>query len=238
MDDSLATGQQYTVPAEQAEEIIRSFVMSVFGWMSFGLFVTGATAMLTVESETMLGIIFGSQIVFFGLIIAQLGLVVWLSARVAKMSAATATTVFLAYAALTGVTLSAVFLTYTAESLGMTFFVTAGTFGLTAAYGYLTKTDLSKFGGFLVMGLIGLVLASVVNLFLQNEMVYWITTYIGIGIFVGLTAWDMQKLRGIALTVEEGSEQQHKATIIGALALYLDFINLFLLLLRILGKRK
>lgn len=237
MDESLAT-EQYPLPAEQAEEIIRSFVMSVFGWMSFGLFITGATAMLTVESETMLGLIFGSQIVFFGLIIAQLGLVGWLSLRVAKMSAATATIVFLSYSALTGVTLSVIFLTYTAESLGMTFFVTAGTFGLTAAYGYLTKTDLSKFGGFLVMGLIGLILASVVNMFLQSEMIYWITTYIGIGIFVGLTAWDMQKLRKIALTVEEGSEQQHKATIIGALALYLDFVNLFLLLLRILGRKK
>jgi len=232
------TPTQYTIPAEQANEVIRAFVMKVFGWMTAGLITTGIFAMLTVQSDTMLQFIFGSRIVFFGLIILQLVLVGWLSVRIAKMSAVTATMVFVGYSALTGVTLSAIFLSYTAESLGMTFFVTAGTFGLTAFYGYVTKADLARFGGFLVMGLIGLVLASVVNIFLQNETIYWITTYIGIGIFVGLTAWDMQKLRGMALMTDEGSEEEQKAAIIGALRLYLDFINLFLLLLRILGKKK
>jgi FtsH-binding integral membrane protein len=146
--------------------------------------------------------------------------------------------VFVGYSALTGLTLSVIFLVYTAESLATTFFVTAGTFGLMSAYGYVTKRDLTGLGSFLMMGLIGMVLASVVNMFFNNSTVYWITTYIGILIFVGLTAYDTQKIKQMSALGLEGGEMEQKGAIMGALRLYLDFINLFLLLLRLMGNRK
>ena len=224
--------------AEQADELVRAFVLKVYGWMGAGLLLTSAFALMTVSSEAVLQLILGSQWTFIGLIVVQLGLVVWLSARVQAMSAMTATMVFCGYSALTGVTLSVVFLVYTSESLATTFLVTAATFGLTAAYGFVTKRDLTALGGFMMMGLIGLIVASLVNLFLRNEMVYWITTYVGVLIFVGLTAYDMQQIKKMSGVAMEGGEAEQKGAIIGALRLYLDFINLFLLLLRILGKRR
>lgn len=226
------------IPAEQAEELQRAFVLKVYGWMAAGLSLTGIFAFMTVSSETILRMVFSSNVTFFVLIGVQLGLVLWLTTRVQAMSAMTATMVFCGYSALTGVTLAAVFLAYTAESLASTFLITAGTFGLTAAYGYVTRRDLSGIGGFMTMGLIGLILASVVNIFLQNEMIYWITTYVGILIFVGLTAYDMQKIKAMSVLALEGGETEQKGAITGALALYLDFINLFLLLLRIFGRRR
>jgi hypothetical protein len=226
------------IPAEQAEELQRAFVLKVYGWMAAGLSLTGIFAFMTVSSETILRMVFSSNVTFFVLIGVQLGLVLWLTTRVQTMSAMTATMVFCGYSALTGVTLAAVFLAYTAESLASTFLITAGTFGLTAAYGYVTRRDLSGIGGFMTMGLIGLILASVVNIFLQNEMIYWITTYVGILIFVGLTAYDMQKIKAMSVLALEGGETEQKGAITGALALYLDFINLFLLLLRIFGRRR
>jgi len=225
------------LPAEQAEEFQRAFLVKVYGWMMAGLLVTSILALLTVQTPALLELVFSNRIVFFGLIIAQLGLVIWLSARVEHMSAVTATSVFLGYSALTGLTLSMIFLAYTEASLASTFFVTAGTFGIMSAYGYFTKRDLTGLGSFLMMGLIGIVLASLVNMFFQNSMVYWITTYIGILIFVGLTAYDTQKIKAMALSLAEGEAAQ-KGAIIGALRLYLDFINLFLLLLRVMGSRR
>ena len=236
MEDRLMSQQAMT--ADQAEEVQREFVRKVYGWMAAGLMITGVMAMFTVSSQAMLDLIFGSKIVYFGLIIAQLGLVVWLSARIAQMSAMTATMIFVGYSLLTGVTLSAVFLVYTASSLGSTFLVSAGTFGAMCAYGWTTKRDLTSMGGFLAMGLIGMILASVVNLFLQSSTIYWITTYVGILIFVGLTAYDVQKIKAMSVVALEGGEAEQKGAILGALRLYLDFINLFLLLLRVLGKRK
>ncbi len=224
--------------AEQAEEVQREFVRKVYGWMATGLFITGIMAMLTVQSQAMLELIFGNKMVFYGLLIAQLGLVIWLSARIAAMSATTATMIFVGYSALTGVTLSSVFLLYTASSLSSTFLVSAGTFGVMCAYGWTTKRDLTSMGGFLAMGLIGMIIASVVNIFLNNSTIYWITTYIGIFIFVGLTAYDTQKIKAMSVVALEGGEAEQKGAILGALRLYLDFINLFLLLLRVLGKRK
>jgi FtsH-binding integral membrane protein len=226
------------ISAEQAEELVRAFIIKVYGWMSAGLMVTGILAFATIQSESMLQFVFGNRLVFYGLIIAQLGLVIWLSARIQAMSAMTATMVFMAYSALTGVTLSAVFLLYTAASLASTFFITAATFGVMTVYGLTTKRDLTNIGSFLMMGLIGMIIASLVNMFLQNEMVYWISTYIGIVIFVGLTAFDTQKIKALAPLSIEGSEEEQKGAIIGALRLYLDFINLFLLLLRVMGKRR
>ncbi len=233
-----ATVVRQTIPAEQAEELQRAFILKVFGWMAAGLLLTGIFAMLTINSETALQLVYSSRWTYLGLIAAQLGLVIWLSARVQKLSAVSATLIFCGYAALTGVTLSVIFLAYTTESIASTFFIAGATFGATAAFGYVTRRDLSGFGGFLTMGLIGMILASVVNIFLQNETIYWLTTYIGIFIFVGLTAYDMQKIKGMSLVALEGGETEQKGAIIGALALYLDFINLFLLLLRLLGRRR
>jgi len=226
-----------TVTAEQAEELRRAFVTKVYGWMMVGLMVTGIVALLTIQIPALLDLIFSSQWIFMVLLFGQLGLVIWLSARIEKMSASTATITFLGYSALTGLTLSVVFLLYTAASLASTFFVTAGTFGVMSAYGYITKRDLTNFGSFLMMGLIGMIIASVVNIFLNNETVYWITTYIGILIFVGLTAYDTQKIKEMGASLQ-GDEAEQKGAIMGALRLYLDFINLFLLLLRVMGNRK
>jgi hypothetical protein len=226
------------VTAEQAEELQRAFVVKVYGWMMAGLMVTGVVSLLTLYTPGLLDLVFSSRWVYIGLFVAQLGLVIFLSARIEKMSAATATMVFIGYSALTGLTLSVIFLVYTAASLATTFFVTAGTFGLMSAYGYVTRRDLTGIGSFLMMGLIGMVLASVVNMFFNNSTVYWITTYIGIFIFVGLTAYDTQKIKQMSGLALEGGETEQKGAIMGALRLYLDFINLFLLLLRVMGNRK
>lgn len=225
------------VSVEQVEELQRAFVAKVYGWMMAGLLVTGIASLLVLNTPSLMEWIFSGRWTLLGLVVVQLGLVGWLSIRIEKMTAATATMVFVGYAALTGLTLSAIFLVYTAESLASTFFVTAGTFGAMSAYGYLTKRDLTSFGSFLMMGLIGLVIASLVNLFFQNSMVYWISTYAGILIFVGLTAYDTQKIKGMAAGMMD-AEVEQKGAIMGALRLYLDFINLFLLLLRVLGRRR
>jgi FtsH-binding integral membrane protein len=236
MDNNLISPQ--TVTAEQAEELQRAFVVKVYGWMTAGLLITGAIALLTLQTPGLLEAIFSSRLVFFGIVIAQLGLVIWLSTRVEKMTAVTATTVFLGYSALTGLTMSVVFLAYTSASIASTFFVTAGTFGSVALFGYVTKRDLTGLGGFMSMGLIGLILASVVNMFFNNPTVYWITTYIGILIFVGLTAYDAQKIKQMSALSLQGGEVEQKGAIMGALRLYLDFINLFLMMLRVMGSRK
>jgi FtsH-binding integral membrane protein len=227
-----------TIPAEQIQEIQRSFVLKVYGWMTAGLMLTGVFALLTLSSETAMQFVFSSPWTYIGLVAAELGLVIWLIARVQKLSAMAATLIFTGYAALTGVTLSVIFLAYTAGSIASTFFVSGATFGLTAAYGYATRRDLSGLGSFLTMGLIGVIIASVVNMFWQNDMLYWMVTYIGIFVFVGLTAYDMQKIKRMSVAALEGGEVEQKGAIIGALALYLDFINLFLLMLRLLGRRR
>jgi FtsH-binding integral membrane protein len=224
--------------ADMAAEIQRAFVVKVFSWMMVGLMITGIVALFVLQSEAVLDVLFSNRIVFFGLMIGQIALVIWLAARVAHMSAATATMVFLGYSALTGVTFAMVFLVYTASSIATTFFVSAATFGAMSAYGYLTQRDLTNWGSFLMMGLIGIIIASVVNIWLDNSTVYWITTYIGVLVFVGLTAYDTQKIRQMSLATAEGGEVEQKAAIMGALKLYLDFINLFLLLLRIMGNRR
>jgi FtsH-binding integral membrane protein len=213
------------------------FFPKVYNWMMAGLGLTALVAILTVSSPTMLRLVFGNQIVFFGLIIAELGLVITLSAAIRRLSAFAATSLFLLYSAITGVTFGAIFLAYTRSSIGAAFFVTAGTFGVMSLYGYATKRDLTSWGSFLFMGLIGFIIASVVNIWLHSAMIEWIVTYIGIFIFVGLTAYDTQKLKALAHAGFSGEERQ-KMAILGALTLYLDFINLFLLLLRVFGRRR
>ena len=230
--------RQRVVSAEEAEELQRAFLVKVYGWMMAGLLVTGVMSLVTINTPGLLELLFSSRWTVIGLFVVQIGLVGWLSVRIEHMSAATATMVFVGYAALTGLTLSAIFLIYTAESLASTFFITAGTFGAMSVYGYVTKRDLTGFGSFLMMGLIGMIIASVVNIFLQSSMLYWISTYIGIFIFVGLTAYDTQKIKNMSEVALMGAEVEQKGAIMGALRLYLDFINLFLLLLRVTGSRK
>ncbi len=214
------------------------FITKVYGWMSFALIITGLTAMWTANSPQLLNLIFSNQIVFYGLLILELVLVGSLSKLVSKISAQLATLLFVFYAFINGLTLSAIFVVFTQESLASTFYITAGTFGVMSLYGYFTKSDLTKMGQLFFMGLIGIIIASLVNLFLHSEMLYWITTYVGVLIFVGLTAYDTQKIKKMNIIGNEGTEEDKKEAIMGALTLYLDFINLFLFLLRILGRRK
>jgi hypothetical protein len=214
------------------------FLARVYGWMTAGLALTALASMFTLSSEALLQLIFGNRMVFYGLIIAELGLVVALSAAINRISAATATLLFLVYSALNGVTFASIFLIYTQSSIASTFFVASGTFAAMSCYGYLTKRDLTGWGSFLFMGLIGIIIASLVNIFLHSEMIYWITSYIGVFVFVGLTAYDTQKIKQIGQAGFADAEQQKKSAILGALRLYLDFINLFLMLLRVMGNRR
>ena len=224
---------QDAIAAEQ-----QRFMVRVYSWMTGGLGITGFMALYVANSETLSRIILGNLFVFYGLLIAQLGLVFYLASRVHKMSASQAKGVFILYAGLTGMTFASIFLMYTTASIASTFMVTAGTFGCMSFYGYTTKKDLTSWGSFLFMGLIGIVIASVVNMFLQSSAIYWIVTYAGVLIFVGLTAYDTQKIKEMNILGNEGTDEDTKEAISGALTLYLDFINLFLMLLRIMGDRR
>jgi FtsH-binding integral membrane protein len=228
------------IPQVQSTAASTIFLAKVFNWMAIGLGLTGLAAFLTVNSQTMLQLVFGNKMVFYGLVFGELGLVFYLSARVQKISAQAATGLFLAYSILNGVTLSVILLLYTASSVAATFFVTAGMFGAMAVYGFVTKKDLSSWGSFLFMGLIGIIIASVVNIFLGSSMMSWMISGIGVIIFTGLTAYDVQKITRIGAQgiMDGGDAAIRKGAIMGALALYLDFINLFLMLLRFMGNRR
>ncbi len=215
-----------------------SFLPKVYGWMTAGLALTALAAMLTLSSQAALNLIFGNKMVFYALIFGELGLVIALSAAINKISSTTATLMFLLYSALNGVTFASIFLIYTSSSIASTFFIASGTFGAVSLYGYVTKRDLTGWGSFFFMGLIGIIIASVVNIFLQSEMISWVISYIGVFVFVGLTAYDTQKIKQIGAAGFSDEESRKKSTIIGALRLYLDFINLFLMLLRIMGNRR
>lgn len=223
----------------QVQVRVNSFIRSVYNWMAIGLGLTGFVAYYVANTESLRQLIFGNQILFFGLIIAELGLVIAISARIQKMQASTATALFVLYSALNGATLSLIFLIYTASSITSTFFICAGTFVACSIYGWTTKRDLTSVGGFMAMGLIGIIIASVVNIFLRSPAMYMIISYIGVIVFVGLTAYDTQHLKNMAMTQPDGLEAGvvRKGAILGALKLYLDFINLFLMLLRIFGSR-
>ncbi len=221
----------------RAQVAVNSFIRSVYNWMAAGLALTGGIAFYVSRSEALLQLIFSNQMLFFGLIIGELGLVFYLSARIQKIEAKTATALFLIYAMLNGLTLSFIFLAFTATSIASTFFVCAATFGACSIYGMITKRDLTGVGQFMFMGLIGIIIASVVNIFLHSTGLAAIISYLGVFIFIGLTAYDTQKLKNMALTQPEGLEAAvvRKGAIMGALTLYLDFINMFLFLLQILG---
>jgi hypothetical protein len=228
--------QAYPVPLATADTA--NFLPKVYGWMTAGLALTALAALFTLSSESLLTLVFGNRLVFYGLIIGELGLVIALSAAINRISAATATLLFLLYSALNGVTFASIFLVYTRSSIASTFMVASGTFAAMSLYGYVTKRDLTGWGSFLFMGLIGIIIASVVNIFLHSEMITWIVSYLGVFIFVGLTAYDTQKLKRIGQSGFADAESRRKASILGALTLYLDFINLFLMLLRVMGNRR
>jgi hypothetical protein len=214
------------------------FIRRVYNWMGLGLALTAFVALYTASNHDLLSLIFGNSLIFFGLIIGELALVLILGAAIGRLQSSTAVLLFFLYSALNGLTLSVIFLTYTRASIASTFFVTAGTFGVTSFYGYTTQRDLTSWGSFFFMGLIGIILASVVNIFLHSAMVYWVVTYAGVLIFVGLAAYDTQKLKQMAMSGFTDEEAERKSAVMGALALYLDFINLFLMLLRIMGSRR
>jgi len=226
------------ISKEQEIAETKRFFVRVYSWMSMALIITGLVAYRTATSPEIISFIFGEKFVFYGLMILELVLVGVLVGAIQKMSATTATLVFVFYSILNGVTLSAIFFVFTADSIANVFFIAAGTFAAMSAYGFFTKSDLSKLGNILIMALMGLIIASLVNMFLKSEMLYWISSYAGVLIFVGLIAYDTQKLKRLNVIGNEGSDEDKKEAIIGALTLYLDFINLFLYLLRIFGKRR
>lgn len=216
-----------------------TLMRSVYTWMTLALAITGLTAMYMAKSLTVINMIMQNSMLFWGVLIAEVVLVMYMSARINKISFTTATLLFIAYSILNGVTLSILFLIYTASSIATTFFVTAGTFGAMALFGYVTKKDLTRIGSLCIMGVIGLIIASVVNMFLHNTMMDMIISYVGVLIFVGLTAYDAQKIKHLLSGDDiEVNESTQKIALLGALTLYLDFINLFIYLLRILGDRK
>ena len=224
----------------QVQIRVNDFIRSVYNWMAIGLALTGFVAFYIASNPTLLNFIFRNQILFFGLIIAELGLVFWISARIQNMQASTATALFVLYSALNGATLSFIFILYTRASIASTFFVCAATFVACSIYGWTTKRDLTSLGGFLMMGLIGIIIASLVNIFNRSSAMHMIISYIGVLVFVGLTAYDTQNLKTMAVSqpADVGASAIRKGAILGALKLYLDFINLFLMLLRILGNRE
>lgn len=212
---------------------------SVYLWMTLALTITGFTAMYIAKSYTFLEMIAQNSMMFWGLLIAEIGLVMYLSARIQRISFTTATLLFIAYSIVNGLTLSILFMVYTMSSIATTFFITAGTFGAMALFGYITKKDLTRIGSLCGMAVIGLIIAMIVNMFLHNSMMDMVISGIGVLVFVGLTAYDSQKIKQMLTGNDiEINETTQKIALMGALTLYLDFINLFIYLLRLFGDRK
>lgn len=227
--------------AERQWEVSEAFpvlMRKVYVWMTMALVITGLTAYGVATSPGILQAIYTNQILFWGLIIAEFALVIGVSAAINKLSLTTATLMFILYSVINGALMSYIFLAYTASSIATVFFITAGTFAAMAIIGYTTKTDLTSLGKILMMALIGLIIATVVNLFIKSSGFTLILSYVGVLIFVGLTAYDSQKIKQMLLQAPDAGETAQKLALLGALSLYLDFINLFLYLLRIFGRRE
>lgn len=230
------TEQYDNNPASVDSGYVARYMTKVYGWMFAGLAVTALVALLVANTPALINIFFSSRLAVFGLMLVQIMLVGYLVLRIRKMSAATATAVFIGYSALTGITFSAILVTFSISSIFTVFAITAGTFGIMTVVGYVTKQDLTSFGRIMMMGLVGIILASIVNFFVGSSTLDWIISYVGVAVFVGLIAYDTQKIKAYALLDNE--EDRKKGAIMGALALYLDFINLFLFLLRLFGDRR
>ena len=225
-----------TFPRSETIVVVRqnTLIRQVYAWMGAGLAVTAIMALVTLSSPAILNALLGNKLLFYGLMFGELALVFTLSGAINKLSATTATLIFIVYSALNGITLSVLALFYTASSITSTFVITAGMFGAMSLFGYMTKRDLTSWGSFLFMGLIGVVIASIVNIFVGSSAVSWVISGIGVIVFTGLTAYDTWKIKEMAAQGTEG----RKPAILGALTLYLDFINLFLMLLRFTGNRR
>ena len=227
--------------AERQWAVSESFpvlMRKVYVWMTLALVITGLTAYGVAISPGVLQAIYGNQLFFWGLIIAEFALVVGVSATINRISLTTATLMFILYSVINGALMSYVFLVYTASSISIVFFITAGTFAAMALFGYTTKTDLTSMGKILLMALIGLVIATLVNVFVRSSGLTLILSYVGVLVFVGLTAYDSQKIKQMLIQAPDAGEGAQKLALLGALSLYLDFINLFIYLLRIFGKRE
>lgn len=229
------------ISAERQWEVSQAFpvlMRKVYVWMTLALVITGFTAYGVANSPGVLQAIYTNPVIFWGLIIAEFALVIGVSAAINRLSLTTATLMFVLYSVINGAMLSSIFLVYTQSSITTVFFITAGTFGAMALVGYTTKTDLTTMGKYLFMALIGLIIATLVNLFLKSSGMTMILSYVGVLIFVGLTAYDSQKIKEMLLQAPDAGEGAQKLALLGALTLYLDFINLFIYLLRIFGKKE
>ncbi len=237
-NDNYMNGYQTAVQAENEitlQRYVAGVMRRVYGQMTLGLLLTALTSFLVLASETLKGLFLANKIVFLLLFAAELGLVIYLSARVNKMSTTMSRVMFYLYSILNGITLSPIFYVYTSSSIAATFAITAAMFGAMTIFGYVTRQDLSKLGSFLFMALIGLIVCLVVNLFMQSTMFEMLISFAGVLIFVGLTAWDTQAIK--RMCAEADSTAVGKVATMGALTLYLDFINLFIYLLRLFGNR-
>lgn len=235
----------YTQQGQQTQTITvaKTYLSGVFMWMFLALGITAATAYLFATTESLMSLLYnpetgGMSITGWIVMLAPLGLVLLMSSRIQRLSASTMVMLFVLFSVLMGASLSFIFLAYTGASIAKTFVITSAMFGFMAVVGYTTKTDLTKFGSLMMMGLVGLIIASVVNMFMQSGTMDYIISFIGVLVFTGLTAYDVQKLKRIGAGLDSESENARKLTIMGALTLYLDFINLFLFLLRFFGNRR
>ncbi len=242
MSEFITNVNPLPITQTEIDDALSNVMRRVYGLMTIGLSLTAVMAWFVVGSETIMSLILGSQVVFLGLVFGQLGLVIAVSAGIRRFSPSVSTALFLLYSALNGVVFAPILLAYTGASIGMVFMITAGMFGAMSFIGFTTKTDMSKYRGFLMMGLIGFIIASVVNIFLANPAIYWLLTYVGVGLFLALTIYDTQKIKAMTLqAVSQGgdvSAMTNRIAVMGALSLYLDFVNLFLMLLRIFGRRR
>ena len=232
----MSWNQASYVPADVRDTRVTAFLTKVYGWMFLGLLITAGTALVVASSPFLIETFILNRVLFWILILGQLGLVFFLSMRVDKIAPATAAALFMLYSATVGITTSVILLVYTGSSIVSTFMITAGMFGAMAAYGSLTKRNLAGVGQFMFMGLMGLIIASVVNFFLANDVMSFVISVIGVIVFTGLTAWDAQRLKEMAVALPDGRVGSY--AVVGALSLYLDFINLFFFLLRLLGGRR
>ena len=224
------------MPVDVRDERVGAFLSKVYGWMFVGLLITAVIAFAVASSPALIETLILNRLLFWGLLFAQLGLVFYLSARVDKVAPATAAGLFVLYSAFVGVTSSVIFLVYTGASISQTFIITAGMFGATAVFGTVTKRSLAGLGQFLFMGLIGLIIAMIVGFFWHSDALQFVISVVGVLVFTGLTAWDAQRLKQLAVALPDGRVGAY--AVVGALSLYLDFINLFFFLLRFTGNRR
>ena len=234
--------QSHTIDTTNTTEIenanlTRRFFVWVYSWMFAGLLTTGFFAYYAANTPGFVGLLYSNELIFWGIVLFQFALVVFIGLKIDSFDVSVSRFLFFVYAALNGLIFSGLLLMYTTESITTVFFLTSATFGIMSIYGYTTKKDLTTLGNISIMALVGIIIATCLNLFLRSETFMWVLTYVGILTFVGLTAYDTQKLKRIASSIDS-EESAAKQSVIGALALYLDFINLFLRLLRLFGKRR